>query len=281
MYICERCGYSTTIKCNMKSHLSRKKMCPEIYSNKDVLSLEDTEIHKKVYNVNPNVKNVNPNVNPNVNIVTYKCRFCSKTFKYRQSRYRHELKYCLKDMDTITIKEHNKKIGELKKQVEDLLIKNTTINNNKTLNVQQNITINSYGKENLDYLTNNYLTGLIYKPFDSVQCLLKTIHFNPKHPENHNIKISNKKQKYANVYNSGNWEFKKKKDVIENIVDNGYNIIDCYYDEVKDKLEAIRKDRFSNFQLNYDNDPRIKKTIESDVEMIILNGVDSKKLMST
>ena len=268
MYICERCGYSTTIKCNMKSHLSRKKMCPEIYSNKDVLGVEDTKIHKRVYNVNPNV-NI---VNPNVNIVTYKCRFCSKTFKYRQSRYRHELKYCLKDMDTITIKEHNKKIGELKKQVEDLLIKNTTINNNKTLNVQQNITINSYGKENLDYLTNNYLTGLIYKPFDSVQCLLKTIHFNPKHPENHNIKISNKKQKYANVYNSGNWEFKKKKDVIENIVDNGYNIIDCYYDEVKDKLEAIRKDRFSNFQLDYDNDPRLKKTIESDVEMIILNG---------
>ena len=89
--------------------------------------------------------------------------------------------------------------------------------------MQQNITINNYGKENIDYLTNNYLTGLIYKPFDSVQCLLKTIHFNPKHPENHNIKISNKKQKYANVYNSGSWEFEKKKDVIENILDNGYN----------------------------------------------------------
>ena len=53
MYICERCGYSTTIKCNMKSHLSRKKICPAIYSNKDVLSLEDTKIYKKVYNVKP------------------------------------------------------------------------------------------------------------------------------------------------------------------------------------------------------------------------------------
>ena len=43
MYICERCGYSTTIKCNMKSHLSRKKMCLEIYSNKDVLGGEGTK----------------------------------------------------------------------------------------------------------------------------------------------------------------------------------------------------------------------------------------------
>ena len=67
MYICERCGYSTTIKCNMKSHLSRTKICPLIYSSKDVLSIEDTVIHKRVYNVNPNV-----------NIVTYKCRFCPK-----------------------------------------------------------------------------------------------------------------------------------------------------------------------------------------------------------
>ena len=231
-------------------------------------------MNKKLQGNIKNHQNVNPNVNivnPNVNIVTYKCRYCSKTFKYRQSRYRHELKYCLKDMDTITIKEHNKKIGELKKKVEELLIKSTTINN-KTINMQQNIIINSYGKENLNYLTTKYLTGLIHRPFDSVQSLLKTIHFNPNHPENHNIKISNKKQKYANVYNSGNWEFKNKKDVIENIVDNGFNIIECYYEDVKDKLESIKKDRFTDFQSNYDTNPKTKKTIESDMEMIILNG---------
>jgi hypothetical protein len=138
--------------------------------------------------------------------------------------------------------------------------------------MQQNVIINSYGKENLDYLTSKYLTGLIHKPFDSVQSLLKIIHFNPKHPENHNIKISNRKQKYANVYNSGNWEFKNKKDVIENIVDNGFNIIECHYEDVKEKLEPIKKDRFNNFQTKYDNDTKVKKTIESDMEMIILNG---------
>ena len=63
------------------------------------------------------------------------------------------------------------------------------------------------------------------------------------------------------------------------------DIIDCYYDEVKNKLETIRKDRFflyvDNFKVNYDNYPRIKKRIESDVEMIILNGMDSNKSIST
>ena len=88
---------------------------------------------------------------------------------------------------------------------------------------------------------------------------MKTIHFNPNHPENHNIKISNKKQKYANVYNLGNWEFKNKKDVIENIVDNGFNIIECHYEDVKDNLESIKKDRFTDFQSNYDTNPTTKK----------------------
>ena len=176
------------------------------------------------------------------------------------------------------IEQENKEIKKkLRKAVQKLIDKcciPTTItnNNNKTINMQQNVIINSYGKENLDYLTSKYLTGLIHKPFDSIQSLLKTIHFNPKHPENHNIKISNRKQKYANVYNSGNWEFKNKKDVIENIVDNGFNIIECHYEDVKEKLEPIKKDRFNNFQTKYDNDTKVKKTIESDMEMVILNG---------
>ena len=109
---------------------------------------------------------------------------------------------------------------------------------------QQNIIINSYGKENMDYITPEFLTELLKKPFADIQSYLKTLHFNEQHPENHNIKIPNKKEKYATVYNSGSWEFKK------NIVDNGYNVIDSHFDEVGENLEKVKKDRFSHFQGN-------------------------------
>lgn len=60
MYICERCGYSTTIKCNLKNHLSRKKICPNTYSNKDVIFMKSALIHK----LSPNEPN------------PYTCKFC-------------------------------------------------------------------------------------------------------------------------------------------------------------------------------------------------------------
>ena len=183
---------------------------------------------------------------------------------------------CLKGGgDIITIKEHNKKIKILNKKVEDLLIKgtvasnNTNNSNNNSNNVnmnQQNIIINSYGKENMDYITPEFLTELLKKPFADIQSYLKTLHFNEQHPENHNIKIPNKKEKYATVYNSGSWEFKK------NIVDNGYNVIDSHFDEVGENLEKVKKDRFSHFQEKFETDVKTKKTIEGDAEILILNG---------
>ena len=72
MYICERCGYSTTIKCNMKSHLSRKKICPEIYSNKDVLGGEGTKFINPL--TNPHKPSQIPHKSLTINVtIVIKC----------------------------------------------------------------------------------------------------------------------------------------------------------------------------------------------------------------
>jgi len=236
---------------------------------------------------------IDSKMTPDENPIKYICKFCKQSYSKNSNLHRHLKKCSTVDLSDNTkvinyineLEKENKQIKKKLRKVVEKLIDNccvTNINNNSnnnTINMQQNIIINSYGKENLDYLTKNYLTGLVYKPFDSVQCLLKTIHFNPKHPENHNIKISNKKEKYANVYNSGNWEFKNKKEVIENIVDNGYNIMECHFEDIKKDIEYVRRDRFSNFQDKYDTDPTIKKNIKSDVEMLILNKNDKELLL--
>jgi hypothetical protein len=300
IYECKLCNIHTRLKTDFNRHENTKKHKKRVEMNEKLQGNIKNHQNPSQTLTNPSQTLTNPSqtlTNP-LQIFGNKCNYCNKVFTRTDNLSRHIDRYCKKKVDTneekllnyIKIIEKEKK--NLSKKVEDLLIKSTTITNNKTINMQQNVIINSYGKENLNYLTTKYLTtkylttkylttkylttkyltGLIHRPFDSVQSLLKTIHFNPKHPENHNIKISNKKQKYANVYNSGNWEFKNKKDVIENIVDNGFNIIECHYEDVKDKLESIKKDRFTDFQSNYDTNPTTKKTIESDMEMIILNG---------
>ncbi len=41
--------------------------------------------------------------------------------------------------------------------------------------------------------------------------MIEKIHFNPSKPENMNIYISNKKDKYLMIYEDGNWNIKQKK----------------------------------------------------------------------
>ena len=41
------------------------------------------------------------------------------------------------------------------------------------------------------------------------------LHFNVEHPENHNIKITNKKEPFALVWNDPIWEIRKKKSVVK------------------------------------------------------------------
>lgn len=295
MYKCERCGYLTEYKGNLKNHFKRKKPCNPILSNTSIETLKEKFNKKLIKNkklinsikIEPELNPIEPKLNPinkiNKSEKKYICKFCKKSYSTNSNLHKH-MKKCtnvdLSDNEKVVnyindIKKENKEIKKekkkMRKEIEKLIDKlaeaNTTNNN-----IQQNIIINNYGKENLDYLTPEYLTNLLKIPFQSIQSLIKNIHFNPKHPENHNIKITNKKQNLATVYNSGIWEFKDKKDVIENIVDNSYNMLDCHYDTNLDDLNKNKQTRFIEFQDKYSSDNKTKKKIEKDTEIIVLNG---------
>ena len=291
LYICKRCGYSTTIKCNLKNHLSRKKICPNTYSNKDVMYLKSNIIHKLTPNepkMNPNDSKMNPNepkMNPTDSFPIYSCKFCCNTYSTNSHMNRH-MKKCTKNKIVSTINKeesNNTKLLEyikliekenqlitkekkaMRKEIEKLIDKvgDSTTNNimNNTINI---VAPNNFTQENLDYLTGDYLDGLLKIPYGSILDLLRHIHFNPNHPENHNIKIPNRKEKFAIVYSKGKWELRVKKEVIGDMVDTAYNIIDCHYDEVKNTLEFFRKDRFNNYQSSYDTDNKTRQKIETE-----------------
>jgi len=110
MFTCERCGYCSLYKGNIKNHLNRKIICKPLLKDISIEELKakinkNRKLIKNVsigsMDVSPNVSIGSPNVSigspnvsivsPNVSIENYKCRFCSKIFKHRQSRHRHEL----------------------------------------------------------------------------------------------------------------------------------------------------------------------------------------------
>jgi hypothetical protein len=219
----------------------------------------------------------------------YVCQ-CGKSYCHNQSIYRHKLKcqFKKKEEEVQTQKNLNeeqrisyeKERDELRGQIALLLDKyagpGTTNNTQNIENQNNNITIhiNAFGKENLDYITDKMIIRCIDKVYSSIPCLIEKIHFDPNHPENHNIKITNKKLPYASVMGDNRkWKTVDRKDAIETMVDNGYNILDDTYREKKECLDETRQQHFEGFQYKYtDQDREVMKKLRTDVELMVMNG---------
>jgi hypothetical protein len=178
-------------------------------------------------------------------------------------------------------KEEKNKIHEkeLKEQIGNLLDRlassSTKIIENNIENVenQTNITINYFGNENLDYITNKVLISCIGKVYGSIQALVETIHFHPDHPENHNIKITNKKLQHAQVMNRDKkWKLVHRNQVIEQLMDKSYQLLEDSFEENKAVIPEKKKTNFEHFKQKYDDDKEVKRQIKNDVDLLVLNG---------
>ena len=242
----------------------------------------------------PNSTQIAPKQHPNsTQKKLIKCDFCEKTFTRKTGLTKH-LKCCKikqkkekseneKDEKDKKIKFLEKKQEELQDKVEDLLIElsknGSTINNitNNTTNNQNkiiNININNYGNENVDYLNKDYLNNLLQGAFTAIPKLIENIHFNPSHPENHNIKITNKKEPYVKIRKNDKWELQDKKETLATLVDDKYYILVDHYADVEktDNVPYKTKKIMEQFHDSYMDNKEIQKDLQKKSEMIILNN---------
>lgn len=308
-YICKRCGYYTEYKGNLKNHFNRKRPCKPIRSNISFESLKN-EFFNLINNPSNSLKNPSISLNSSsislnfpskslnfpqnpskMNSNKFICEYCEKTFSRKDNLERHQT-VCKKKKEmnllkimTDKVEEQEKRIQEMKeehamekealrKEIEKLLEKVGNNNNNKCYNIKnQTIMINSFGKENLDYITSELLQKLLKGPYSAVPKLIKNIHFHPKHPENHNVKITNKKLPYASVWDKNKWLIKDKRDVIESMVDKSFNLLDEQLEDNPEGIESDKKITFSGIQDKYvENDRDTHKMLQKEAELILLNG---------
>ena len=276
MFSCKRCGYSSSIRGNIRNHLKRKKPCKPTHLDVgvEILLSELREVNP----IEPLLNPIEPLLNPNDKI-THSCIFCKKSYSTNSHMRRH-MRSCSEKIkadvnkDAIILSQKNqledqmKQMDEMKKEIGKLLDK---VGNNNNNNNNNTITINCYGKENIDYITGEYLQYLAQIPYASIPKLIEAKHFHPKHPENHNVKITNRKQGYASVLINNKWELRDKKGVIDDMVDTGYNMIDSGCDV--SILTDSHKSRYKAYQKKYDGDiDNTAKTIGKDVEILVLNN---------
>jgi len=286
-YRCEKCGFASfKTEQSFQGHLLTKKhlmrqenVRQDLYQcktcNKWYCGRSGISHHKKTCNS----KNLNPIPTEGANTPPAE-QVCNVQKDAPSVQEILELK--IDEMKQAFEKERQ----EMKAQIALLLDKHaagttttTTNSNNRKTNIgtQQNITINinAFGNENTDYIDDKAMIECIGRVYKSIPSLLEKIHFDPKHPENHNIKITNRKLPYASVMgNNQKWKTVDRKDAIDTMVNNGYNMLDDKFKENKDKISASKQEHFRGFQSRFDReDKELMKELKSEVDTMVLNGV--------
>jgi hypothetical protein len=268
-------------------------MCNPILGD---ISIEDIKKHYNLANkllnpnepkMNPNEPKLNPNepkMNPNDSKITpnetslkinpidynetkYECIYCNKCYSTNSHMRRHEKTCKIK----IEKKEKDNEIKELKEIVEKLLVNSdgNTITNNTNNN-------SNNGEENTKYITSDFILNLLkFKPAKVIPELIKHTHFNEAHPENHNIKITNKKGPHIKVMKNNKWEFQNKEETITDLIDRQQMHLnnEDVEEKIEEKCSISEKNNIDRCISLYNSDDKdYMKRLYNDSELIVINN---------
>jgi len=237
------------------------------------------------------------------------CKYCNKSYKHIQSRWKHEQKCQVKsNNDQIMelkkeLTNEIKEVRELKEQLKEK-INNTQItsNSNNTTNTNSNNTLNNKGTINNNYIIafgkeeiNNILTEkekfkILNARYKSLEESIKAIHFNKDRPEYQNIVITNMRDNLVHIFDGNKFVSQAKHGTINQLIDNHMESIEESLDNSREKLNAKTVDIIEKLieKINdettelYDEENDKKylnyKNYKNDlVKLFVYNESDNKK----
>jgi hypothetical protein len=191
------------------------------------------------------------------------CPDCKHVFE-KPCKLRNHLPICkLKPKETKTeillgqiLEQFNTKFSQQSDELKDLKDQLNKINviNNNTFNVQNNIIVTPYGKEDLSFLTIKDYTKIFNKGCYSIPEIVKLIHCNDDKPEFMNVYIKNFKDEYMFTFDGSDWDIEKKDDVLNNMIENKKNLLESKFDDMRGSLPKYAIDMFKKFLERSDDD---------------------------
>ena len=298
IYNCIRCGYETKHKGHFINHLNRKNICKSILCDSSIEYIRNhynLENDKKPINnpYEPKKTHIEPKKTPNN---SFSCNYCNKICKRKWHLSRH-LNTCKikkmelnKQKDEIDLLKLQQK--KLEETVEKLLIEcsnnnnktsNKTLNNNNnntnslnTTNNNNTIIINNYGEEDTKYITSDFILKLLKnKPFKAIPEMIKHTHFNKEHPENQNIKITNKKEPYVKIMKDNKWEFQDRKNTITDLIDKQHIKISDEKVEEQIERQCTSQEKINIIRCNdmyMEEEDDYMKRLYNESELVMLNN---------
>ncbi len=268
---CEICNYHPKRKSDFVRHLKTKKH--EKTHNKWLEEREKCAFPPH----NSTLRHTTPHKS-----AKYECEFCLKAFSRSDSLYRHKTKYC---SSRLIIENQSQEIQSLKqqmteqkeimmKQIENLIGK--VGNNNNNVNITQNIQLNNYGNEDLSHISTNMKTEFLKMPLLMIPRMIEEVHFSGSKPENKNIMIVNKKDKFIKIFNNGKWIYKDKDETLNDLIDGKYFILDEHYSDIEssEHLNNNQKQLYETFRNKFDdkNNKDLIDNVKKQCELALLNN---------
>ncbi len=212
---CPRCNKIFTRKYNLIRHLNKKKKCKKVKISDNL------------------------------------CNFCDKIY-YDKSTLTKHLSICKKKKENEEkAKIHNidleKENEELKKKILELTNKeeksptiinnNSNNNNNNVVNIVNNIQINKYGKEQIDYITPAFIRKIkTNSSLNGLLCLTNHIYCNSKHMDNCTVVVIDTSHDRCKINGKEYWEIKSLNDVVEdNLVRTSCRMTDAVENAAADQ----------------------------------------------
>ena len=222
---------------------------------------------------------------PENNSKKFKCKYCERCYTRKDNLTKH-YKTCKEKKEDDAVKQSmsdlvkllNEKDKELQKKNNqiDELIKKAGINNSTiTQNIQNNIKLLNYGNTDISHLTDNDFIGCLKHKNFCIPYLIEKIHFDKDKPENHNIYISNLRNKYLMMYDKKKWETKNRDDTIDKLICDKEGIMEeklVEWQEDGNKYPDLRS-RY-NIYIEKKNISDVFGQIKDDIELMLYNNKD-------
>jgi uncharacterized C2H2 Zn-finger protein len=247
-YICEKCGKIWNRKNDYKRHINKKLACDNHGMTIDKYDLLVKELEKMRINNTQELEEMKK-----LNIELFK-----KVDDLEKKN--NDLELSISKINKTITNTHNT-IGTLN---------NGTINNN---NISINISTVALGKEDLTFIDDNTSKKILNRGFNSMQELIRTIHFNKDKPEYHNIYMPNwRDNSKILVFDGEQWNLINKDDIIDDLKDKGIEFIQKKFDELDptDKKDAVLIKKIKKFLESYDNENT--KEMDKDLSLLLYNG---------
>jgi hypothetical protein len=244
IFVCEKCDACFKSNCDLTRHLNKKIPCGK----------EEKEIY---------------------DIIKRTCQYCEVLYADVKGVGKH-MKICpLRPNETDELKqiivqlsnkineqsnkitEQNDKLDEIKEKIDKPNITN--------VNIQQNIIVTPFGKEDISFLTLKDYKKIFNKGCYSIPEILKLIHCNENKPEFMNVYIKNFKDEYMFTFDGKDWDIEKKDDVLNNMIENKKNLLESKFDDMQSELPQYAITMFKKFLERSDND-EVKNSIKDELK---------------